>query len=101
MDVWIKDWSIIVSNSIEKSTTGKHFCGTEQEVKELLVQMIQKDCLNNEKDFINGTEKSEDVAVSADGTLIAFADYAQYHIKYRAEWRTNFPVLYEETEKDL
>ena len=88
MDVWIKDWSIIVSNSIEKSTTGKHFCGTEQEVKELLVQMIQKDRLNNEKDFINGTEKSEDVAVSAD-------------IKYRAEWRTNFPVLYEETEKDL
>lgn len=87
MNDWSKDWIIAVANSDADGVVINRFYGTEEEVRTLLVRMVQEDRENDEENFEYGTEEPEDVENSGSGTLNASATYAHYHIDYTAkEW---------------
>ncbi len=87
MSEWRKDWIIAVSNSKADGVVINRFYGTEQEVKELLIRMVQEDRENDEESFECSTEEPEDVEDCGSGTLNASATYTHYHIDYTAkEW---------------
>lgn len=88
MSDWGKDWIIAVANSEADGVAINRFYGTEEEVRALLVRMVQEDRKNDEESFEYGTEEPENVDnTTGSGTLNASATYSNYHIDYTAkEW---------------
>lgn len=66
------DWIIAIANSDSDGVTIRRFFGTEDEVRSLLVSLVEED-------------KEDEVASDRSGRFDAYATYSDYHIDYSAE----------------
>lgn len=79
------DWIIAIANSDSDGATIRRFFGTEDEVKILLVSLVEEDKENDEEGYDYGTESVDDVEADGFGRFDASATYSTYHIDYSAE----------------
>lgn len=85
------DWIVAIANSDSDGITIRRFFGTEEDVKALLILLVEEDKQNDEDGYEYGTESTEDVEADGIGRFNAYATYSDYHIDYSAE---NFSRLY-------
>lgn len=79
----ITDWIVTISSSEADGIVLNRFHGTKNEVKSLLMDMINHDKSNDEDSFDYATEDIADI--EDDGKeLNAYATYSDYHIDYTA-----------------
>lgn len=79
------DWIIAVANSDCDGVTIRRFFGTEDDVKSLLVSLVEEDKENDKEGYDYGTESVDEVETDKIGRFDAFATYCGYHIDYSAE----------------
>ena len=79
------DWIIAIANSDSDGVTIRLFFGTEDEVRSLLVSLVEEDKENDEEEYEYGTESVDEVASDRSGRFDAYATYSDYHIDYSAE----------------
>ncbi len=92
------DWIIAIANSDSDGVTIQRFFGTEDEVKSLLVSLVEEDKENDEESYGCGTESVDEVEADGIGRFDAFATYSDYHIDYSAEAFSNL-CFYDEGGK--
>ena len=82
-----EQWIIGVCNTDCDGVDLFTFCGTEEEMKEKLVEMVRYDKENDDSyDF--GTESSDEIRTVCKGgdlELYAYGNYCNYHIDYTAK----------------
>ncbi len=79
-----KDWIIAIANSATNGAKIYRFRGTDDEVKERLLELLHQDKKNDEETFDYGTENVESIDVTGKG-YNAYAIYSEYHIDYAAK----------------
>ena len=81
------DWIITLANTDTKETEIFKFYGTEDEVKQLLVNIVKEDRDNIPDEYEARTENILDVEKSNPGLFCAYGKYKDFHIIYIAmEW---------------
>lgn len=79
----MEDWIIAIANTSSDGVVIHKFNGTENDVKELLVDFAYADSINDIESFDCGTETIDDI--ENNGTeLNAYGIYDDYHIDYTA-----------------
>lgn len=79
----ITDWIIAITSSEADGTILNKFHGTKNEIKALLINMVNNDKSNDEDNFDYGTETFDEIEDDSK-TLNAYATYSDYHIDYTA-----------------
>lgn len=80
----MEDWIITIANTAVDGTIINRFRGSETEVKEKLLELLNNDKKNDDEMFDYGTDSVDEVEDT--GTeLNAYATYNDYHIDYTAK----------------
>lgn len=79
MDKWI----IGVCNSEGDGVSLYQFEGTEEQVKEEIVNMIISE--KDDEDYEYGSEETCQISTQYDGSLYGYANYSTYHVDYSAK----------------
>lgn len=79
-----KDWIIAIANSAVNGVIICRFRGTDDEVKEKLLELLNQDKENDEEAFDYGTEDIESIDITGK-EYNAYAIYSEYHIDYTAK----------------
>lgn len=79
-----KDWIVTISNSCCEGIFIHRFYGTDDEVKKLLIRLVEEDRIKDEYNYKHGTELKEDISVLFND-YYAYGNYDYYHIDYTAK----------------
>lgn len=78
------DWIIAISNSAIDGVEIYRFRGTDDEVKEKLLKLLNQDKKNDEDAFDLGTDSVDNIDATST-EYNAFSIYSDYHIEYTAK----------------
>lgn len=85
-------WVIGIANSEADGVRINNFYGTTDEVKKLLIRLVNTDKENDEENFEYGTETTDEIGDELN-ELNAYATYSDYHIDYTAiPWDKVIPL---------
>ena len=79
-----EQWIIGICNSGLDGVCFTSFCGTQDEAKMKLIEMVQDDRREDDT-YEHGTEIPEEVSVEYGGALYAYGNYYDHHIDYSAK----------------
>lgn len=80
----MEDWIIAIEHSGDEEIVLKRFRGSDKEVKELLLALVNQD-KERDRDFYGyGTETADDVLI-VDGGYNAYAVFTNYALDYTAK----------------
>ena len=80
-----EEWIVSTSNSDCEGIELYKFYGTETEVREMLVEMVKEDSIEDRDRFECGTETTGEVVREYDGSFSAYGLYYYYRIDYVAQ----------------
>lgn len=98
---WHKDWIVGICNTEADGVRISRFWGTEDDMRRMLIQLLEEDLANDEENFAYGTLSTDAITKDA-SELNAYAVYNDYHIDYTAKEfaSLSFETLKNSEEKD-